>query len=362
MTAGRERLTSNDAGQAGVLRRVSLGCAWLGWLASLALAACVQEPQATTLLPPTDPATVRAETGPLLLPTPTGTFVAEVIAPTPTLTREPLPESMDIHPEPATPTGAARLDPKSWREWPVVPTLEPAMLEVYLRGIRLGNDSHAFAKVGDCQNIPNAFLGVYDNPERYRLHPDYAYLQETIDWYAGYFVRDGAAVEGGFNFPAVFSPLRADGQLCEPGETPLQCEFRLLRPSVVFISMEFWYEGRTAEDYGDYLRRTVEFALEHGAVPILSTKADNVEGDHSINLTTAQVAAEYHVPLWNFWLAAQPLPRHGIDWERDPDGFHITYEAWNWRSFTALQTLDALWRQTAPLRATYSSEEAEYEQ
>ena len=61
----------------------------------------------------------------------------------------------------------------------------------------------------------------------------------------------------------------------------------------------------------------IEYVIAHGAIPILSTKADNVEGDHSLNLTTARLAYEYDIPLWNFWLAVQPLPAHGMDTVRN---------------------------------------------
>ncbi len=91
------------------------------------------------------------------------------------------------------------------------------------------------------------------------------------------------------------------------------------------------------------MRRIIEYAIQHGTVPILSTKADNVEGDHSINLATARLAYEYDLPLWNFWLAAQSLPNRGLDPER-ADGFHLSQRAWTERSYTALQTVDALWR------------------
>jgi hypothetical protein len=55
--------------------------------------------------------------------------------------------------------------------------------------------------------------------------------------------------------------------------------------------------------------------------------------------------------LWNFWLAVQPLPDHGL-WK---DGFHLTVGnndfsdplamryAWPIRNLTALQALDAVW-------------------
>ncbi len=56
-------------------------------------------------------------------------------------------------------------------------------------------------------------------------------------------------------------------------------------------------------------------------MPILATKADNLEGDQAINATIARLAYEYDLPLWNFWLAVQPLPDHGLQ----PDGSHLTW-------------------------------------
>jgi hypothetical protein len=223
------------------------------------------------------------------------------------------------------------------------------MAELYRLGAEMGNDPQHFSKVGDCQSIPTVFMGWYDDPGCCSFSERNAYLQETVDHFAGSFDRYGYALHGGFNFPTLFSPLRADPTACLPGETPLECEFRNHRPSFAIISLETWYEGRTSENYEGYLRQTVDLALARGIVPILATKADNVEGNHSINLATARIAYEYDLPLWNFWLAAQYLPGNGIDWDRDSRGFHITIEAWGERSFTALKALDALWRAASEL-------------
>ena len=243
-----------------------------------------------------------------------------------------------------TPTMDTRLPPDEWRSWPVVPTLSPVMIELYQQGLELGNRQGAFSKVGDCQNIPEVFLGLYDNPGGYSLPDRLSQLEETIDHFSGSFGREGMALKGGFVFPTVFSPLRADSSVCDPGETPYECELRVHQPSFVLISMEFRYEGRTAETHEKYLRKAIEYALSRGIVPILATKADNFEGDHSLNRTTAEIAYEYDVPLWNGWLAVQILNDHGIDWERDSYGFHITPDAWLVRSQTFLQALDSVWR------------------
>ena len=117
----------------------------------------------------------------------------------------------------------------------------------------------------------------------------------------------------GSTWPRSLCPLQADPKLCQPGETPLACEFHATRPSIVLISMETGFEGRTAAVYEKYMRQIIEYALEQGALPILATKADNFEGDQSINLTTAKLAVEYDLPLWNFWRAVQSLPNHGMD-------------------------------------------------
>jgi hypothetical protein len=241
------------------------------------------------------------------------------------------------------PTLDVRLPPDRWKEWPVVPAGTVRSMEIYRTGLTLGNNPNAFSKVGDCQNIKAAFMGFFDIPDRYNLGPDYLYLQETIDQFSGYFNTDGQAVKGGFNAATVLSPLWANPEVCLAGENPLECELRLTKPSIVFISFEVWWEGRTAEEYEKYMRQIIETVIAHGAVPILATKADNVEGDHSINFTTASLAYEYDIPLWNFWLAVQPLPNHGLDTERN-DRFHISTEAWNTRSFTGLQALDNVWK------------------
>lgn len=279
------------------------------------------------------------------------TATAEVAEQQSTSTTKPTED-----PTPAgSPTPDTRPLPRDWRTWPILPELSPWLVDVYNRGVEQGNDPHRFAKAGDCQNIPEAFLGIYDLEDRYFFRENDEYLQETVDYYAGSWGRDGIALDGGFNFPAIFTPLRADFEACEPGENPLSCEIRLHRPAFIFISMEYVYEGRTAANYEEYLRDAVDYALSQNVIPILLTKADNVEGGHTINLATAQVAYDYDIPLVNWWRAAQPLTNHGLDLDRDagkrPEGFHITYEAWSVRSYVGLQTMDALRRDLAELGA-----------
>ena len=253
--------------------------------------------------------------------------------------------------QPATFTPKPPLAEGAWMQLPAVPVeISNSMQLVYQRGLAMGNDPKRFSVIGDCQNVSSYFLSMFDHPGEYSLGEGYTHLQSTIDYYQGSFSRKSLAVKGGFNVAAILSPLRADPKSCNKDESPLDCELRTWKPSIVFVSMETWWSEKPEEEYDKYMRRVIERILETGAVPIIATKADNLEGDHGINATIAQIAYEYDIPFWNFWAAVQPLPNHGLS----DDNFHLTFarsffddpvrmkSAWPWRNLTALQTLDVV--------------------
>jgi hypothetical protein len=274
-------------------------------------------------------------------------------SPSETPVQAPLLSSTDTHTVTPRPTPKAPLAPNAWMSLPIVPTISDTARVIYARGLEMGNNPRTFSKVGDCQSSTDFFLVDFDHPGDYRLGDEYASLQSTIDFYQGSFARQSKAVQDGFNVAAVLSPLRADPNSCDKGESPLACELRLNRPSVVIVSMETNFSQQSAAKYGKYMRQIVENIVSRGAVPVLATKADNLEGDNSINAMIAEIAYEYDVPLWNFWAAAHPLPNHGFDTTLK-DGFHLSFarnffddpirmeSAWPWRNLTALETLDAL--------------------
>ncbi|MBI5928640.1 MAG: hypothetical protein HY862_04985, partial [Chloroflexi bacterium] len=241
--------------------------------------------------------------------------------------------------------------PEEWQTYPVLPVVSDRAREIYQQGLAMGNDPTHLSVVGDCQTVAWFFLGVYDKPDEYTLG-QFDYLQPTIDQFAGSWSRNAATVDNGYNVASVLSALWADPEKCEAGETPLECEYRLNHPSLVLISMETWWNDAPAEEYEGYLRQIVDFWIEHGALPILATKADNLEGDNGINAVIVKVAKEYELPVWNFWLAVQPLPTHGLS----IDNFHLTFarnffddpdrlkNAWPVRNLTALQAIDVVWK------------------
>lgn len=213
----------------------------------------------------------------------------------------------------------------------------------------MGNNPTAFSKVGDCGSTPAWFLGDFDRGSTFYRLGDHANLEVAIKMFGGSFGRTSLAARSGFNSSALFVPLWADRTYCNSSESPLACEYRVWRPTLAFIMLGTNDVWKPAE-FEPQLRAIIEFSIQNGVVPILSTKADNAEGNGSINADIARLAQEYDLPLWNFWAAVQDLPNGGLQ----EDQAHLTWgrnffddplvmtNAWPVRNLTALQVLDAI--------------------
>jgi len=279
--------------------------------------------------------------------TPTPTTIKNITTSTPTQTSTPeMTETETALPTAttsATPTPDLRLKPEDWQDWPVIPELSPVMLEVYSQGEEIGRDPYVFSVIGDCQSSPTYFLSMYDE-DRYTLEEDQAYLQETIDWFAESFSHRSLTVKNGMTAPGALNPRWSDSELCDSTETPIECEIRLNNPAIILISLGTnWLPGTPYEDYVAYLTDVVQSVLDNGVIPILSTKADNAEGDYNRNLATAQVAYDLEVPLWNFWAAVKDIPNFGLD--KDREDVYLNYKGWDVRNLSALEVLDTVRRQ-----------------
>jgi hypothetical protein len=233
----------------------------------------------------------------------------------------------------------------------VIPTVSDRAREIYEHGLMRGANPRAFVVIGDCGSIPEQFLGYYENPRSYDLGP-YEELQEVIDHFYGSFGREREAVHVGMTAPGLLVTFWTDVDLCLPNETPVECTIRRNRPSIAFIGMGTNHGDLSIYDHERYLRTAIDYLIENGIVPIISTKADNLEGDFSINEMLVNMADELDIPLWNFYRAVSDIPGGGLL----EDGFHLTYTNFDFsnpsqlqtgygvRNLTALQALDAVWR------------------
>ena len=299
-------------------------------------------PSFSTQPPVNSPTAIKSEATPTETDTVTPMLVEETRIPTENVLGPPTAI--------ATETVKPTLAPDAWKELPVMPVIGPNVVKIYQRGLELGNNPQAFSKIGDCGSTPAWFLGDFDRGPRYYSLGEYKNLDAVIQAFQGSFSRTSLAAKSGFNASSILSSLWANPKQCQPNEVPLACEYRVNRPVIAFIMLGS-NDVYHPKEFEPQMRKIIEFSIQQGVIPILATKADNTEGDGSINSTIARLALEYDIPLWNYWRAVQDLPDKGLQ----PDKVHLTWgpnrfddaltmtRAWPVRNLTALQILDAIW-------------------
>ena len=277
----------------------------MAFLAALLLSACggasASPATPTLILPPTFTPTVT--------PRPvTRTPIPIIITPTETPIVDPV-----------TPTPAdhiATLNGIPYSEFIILDSeTEAHVRAIYERGQTLGRDPRAFSKLGDSLIATKHFLRVFDgrdpNLGDYNLG-EYAYLQDTINYFAGSFHRYGKAVRLGMNTRMVFDPKWADEKACGGGVNLLDCEIWAHNPSFMFVQLgtnDHYSLALFQENY----ERIVEYLIYQGIVPILFTKADRFADPLNQNNTIIrEIAVTYHAPLIDMDRLAETLPNRGL--------------------------------------------------
>jgi hypothetical protein len=268
-----------------------------------------------------------------------------------------------IAPDPGAGTSPAA-DPASTPRYAYTENITPRAREIFLLGQSLGNRPNVFSKVGDSITDNDAFL-VPIGLGNYNLR-DHAYLQPVIDYFSQAAAGDGnsfantsLAAKGGWSAWQVREPGKGDPALCRQDETPLVCEYRLVRPSIALIMLGTNDVMTTPSGtYESWMREIVETSIEMGVIPVLSTIPDfKREGFEErvpeLNGIIRSLALEYEVPLWDYWASLQDLPEKGLSEDGVHPGWAVPADfkpyflqyGMTMRNLTALQALDAIWRE-----------------
>jgi LysM repeat protein len=239
--------------------------------------------------------------------------------------------------------------------------------EVFLHGQALGNRARVFSKVGDSITVSPVFLTAIGLGS-YQLH-EHTGLQPVIDYYSEAVAREGdnsfayssLSAKVGWRARAVLSPASADPAYCQPDESPLGCEYRVVQPAVALIMLGTNDVPSTpVDEYDTDMRRVIDFTLERGIIPVISTIPPLVRAGlegrvELLNGVLVRLAREYEVPLWDYWAALQGLPDQGLA----GDGVHPSWApvghsadfspeylqyGMTVRNLTGLYVLDAVWR------------------
>ncbi len=236
--------------------------------------------------------------------------------------------------------------------------------QLFLFGQSLGNRPGVFSKVGDSITASTEFLnpigyGDYNLRGHSNLQPVIDYFSQAIARDANSFASTSLAAKVGWPAQAVLSPKAADLNDCLPGESPLVCEYRWVRPSVALIMLGTNDVPGTSEDrYERHMREVIEISIEMGVVPVVSTlppihRAGTEGRVELLNGVVTKLAHEYEIPLWDYWSALKGLPddgliSDGVHPSAAPNSADFTPENLQYgmtvRNLTALQALDAVWR------------------
>jgi hypothetical protein len=174
----------------------------------------------------------------------------------------------------------------------------------------------------------------------------YEYLQPTINTFRASLLRNSVAVNGGFRTRAMLDPLWADPKVCLKGEGPLACEMRITRAGIVFVGLGTGDQFEW-EQYETHYRAILDYIVKKGALPILVTKADDLEfiegGAQSgyINSVIRRLGSEYGVPVFDFAVGAKTLPNGGLKDEAGND-FHLSTDGMGMHILGMIQVLYVL--------------------
>ena len=308
------------------------------------------------------------------------------ITKTPSTTQTPRATATATRTASATRTATATITPTPIEAVPIIPRIDATTKEIlqkiHRKGLDLRNYENTFAKVGDSITASESFLMDIGCSGENLV--DYQSLQTTIDYFRvhQFPAKDGTGwcnVSNSFtaNSPSAQSGWSANYALdsswlyapyhdnCPyPYDKPIACEFKLTRPSIVFIM--FGTNDVVSAHTSDFrlnLQQMVQISLDNGIIPVLSTIPSRTEDTIAsrkvpiFNTIIMDVANKYHVPLWNYWLALQSpnMIHFGISSDNIHPNIYLGNQSadfrseglrygYNQRNLNALQILDSIRR------------------
>ena len=241
-----------------------------------------------------------------------------------------------------------------------LPTISARARQLYGAAVAAGRDAGMVTVIGDCNSEWQVFFGRFASGGYSLAASGASFLQPVVNKFNRSFYRASLATHGSYNAGAALDPVWSDPAQCRAGETPLACEIRVSKASVVIIAVGTG-DTFTWQSFEGNLRAVIDQAILANTVPVLMTKADDLESLQGgappgfINDAIRRLGAQYSIPVIDLWQATRGLPQNGLAREvrEDPNRgvvdlgaqrFHLSDEGMNARILLTLQTLNALAR------------------
>jgi PKD repeat protein len=219
------------------------------------------------------------------------------------------------------------------QQTPILPTFDQqnvrdALRAIYSNGIGQGMNPRVFAIVGDDQAVHGGYLDPFADPG---LDVSASGLQSIVEWYRqadladgrSSFDRNGFAASSGRRAQGLLNPERSDPNNCNAGETPLDCELRLIQPSVAVVSVGYndVLNGTDVNTFRSTMEQIIQTLIGQGVIPIISTvqpipgmeaqtEAINVAIIEAVR--NVEAANGTSVPIYNLWRALNQLSSSGL--------------------------------------------------
>ena len=306
----------------------------------------------------------------------------------PTTSKTPRTTATATRTASTTRTATVTITPTPIEAVPIIPridaTAKAILQKIHRKGLELRNHENTFAKVGDSITASESFLmDIGCSGENLA---DYQSLQTTINYFRIY----QFSTKYGTGWCNVANSFTANSPSAQPGwsahyaldtnwlyapyhdncpypyDTPIACEFKLTRPSIVFImfgSNDSNHLYNKPSDFYLSLSELIEISIDNGIIPVLSTippRNDNSIASSRVamfNTVIINVARQYHIPLWNYWLALQSPSMINFGLSNDnihPNIYRGNQSAdfrseglrygYNQRNLNAIQILDSIRR------------------
>ena len=245
------------------------------------------------------------------------------------------------------------------------PPLTTGTRAIFIKGQGMGNRANVFSKVGDSltdsQYFLRQFTGSYNLRAFNDMQPVLNYFSTASAYDSNSFGTTSRAARASWSSFSVLDPKVADAGICQSGETPLVCEYRLNKPALALIMIGTNdIPSFPASTYEGNLRNIIETTINAGVIPVVSTlppRPDYPQRVVEYNQVVFKLTQEYNIPVWDLNKELVKLPNGGIG----PDNVHLSVPpagspgtadftldnlkyGTTMRNLTALQILDFVWR------------------
>jgi hypothetical protein len=220
---------------------------------------------------------------------------------------------------------------------------------IFEHGQRLGNRPDVFIKIGDSNTANGDFFRPMGMSGAYCDYGAYQYLQDTVDYFSvsprtgspNSFDSTNFTVINGLTAAGLLDSFWATNPLCEPNESLLTCEQRIVKPSfsvmmIGLMDLEYY----DVESFHSFLDQVIAESVTAGVIPIqttftvlpdyISNELPLWEKSLDFNLAMIDVAQRYGTPVIHLWKALQTHPDYGIG----PDRTHLRAAVGEYCRFT----------------------------